>query len=136
VSDAESPTPALFDHAVRVYEEMLKRSTKQVIEGEEMQVYEGHLTSLFSDLSIANPYYTKIRDMLKGQNCMVQIRRGGGVALSKWVMLSPPTEEGFREIMERKTAPKGKVVMLEQQVKGLTSMLNDLIDRVEVLEKR
>jgi hypothetical protein len=139
VSD-EEVTPRLFDHTVRVYEEMLKRSTKQPIqvEGADDQmanVYEGHLTTLFSDLSIANPYYTKIVDMLKGQNCMVQIRRGGGVALSKWVLLTPPTEEGFRQIMDRKRAPKGKAHILEQQVKGLQSMVNDLTDRVERLEK-
>jgi hypothetical protein len=131
----EDVTPRLFDHAVRVYEEMCKRSTKQVIEGEEVSVYEGHTTTLFSDLSIANPYYTKIMDALKGQNCLVQIRRGGGVALSKWIMLTPPTEDGFRAIMDRKRAPKGRAHILEQQVKGLTTMVNNLVERVEQLEK-
>lgn len=144
MSDAEeAPTPALFDHTKRVYDEMLKRSTKQSIVFEGMgdepgllDVYEGHLTTLITvDLGIANPYYTKIRDALVGQNCMAQIRRGGGVALSKWVLFRPPTEEGFREIMERKTGPKGNVKILEQRVKGLTSMVNDLVDRVEQLEK-
>ena len=121
MSDEESPTPALFDHAKRVYEEMLKRSIEQgELDGEGnytgnvLRIYEGHLTTLFADLSIANPYYTKIRNALVGQNCMVQLRRGGGVALSKWQLLNPPSEEGFREIMERKRGPKGKAHQLEQ----------------------
>jgi hypothetical protein len=138
-------TPALFDHAKRVYEEMLKRSHKESIEhgqaqGEvqpeiEVNVFEGHLTRLFADLNIANPYYTKIKNALVGQNCIEQLRRGGGVGLSKWVLHCEPTEEGFRAIAERRRATKGQAAILEQRVKDLTHMTNDLVESLEVCAK-
>jgi hypothetical protein len=138
----EEVIPALFDHAKRVYEEMLKRSVKEEDRGLEeplagpgvmLDVYTGHTTRLFNDLGIANPYYTKIMDALKGQGCIEQRRRGGGVAMSKWVLNYPPEEEGFRAIMDRKRGPKGKGAELEQRVKDLTKMVNDLYGTVENL---
>jgi hypothetical protein len=148
VSDVPSegpPTPALFDHAKRVYEEMLARSTKQFVgvpgghtasDDDLEDVYEGHLTRLFSDLGIANPYYSKIRDALVAQGCIEQLRRGGGSALSKWIICKEPDEETFRNAIEMKRAPKGATKVLEQQVKGLKTMLNDAIDTMERQEIR
>jgi hypothetical protein len=144
VSEPESPTPALFDHAKRVFDEMCKRATRQEVEGYgEVAVYEGHLTQLFSDLGIANPYYTKIRDILTDGNCMVQLRRGGGAALSKWVMISEPQEDTFRELMDRKRPKQGGAAILEQRVKDLMKVVGtqqDTIDnmelRLQVLENR
>lgn len=132
----EQPTPALFEHANRVYEEMLKRSHK---ENDEVlgtvDIYEGHLTRLFSELGIANPYYTKIKHALEGQGCIVQIRRGGGAALSKWQLCFPPDEETFRTVAERKRNSSGRLGVVEQRVKDLTRMVNELTDRIEMLEK-
>lgn len=142
---AEEVTPALFDHARRVYEEMLRRSHKefQNVEGggsatedDTVDVYEGHLTRLFADLTIPNPYYTKILDALKGQNCIAQLRRGGGAALSKWALLEPPTEESFRAITERRRAPKGKQAQLEQRVGDVLRQYQEIVNRVEILEDR
>ena len=138
----EDVTPRLFDHAKQVYEEMEKRSRKEadsgtieegVVPAAMLDVYEGHTTRLFSDLGIANPYYTKIMEALKAQGCIDQIRRGGGSATSKWVLNYPPEEEGFRAIMERKRAPKGKGAILEQRVRDLTVQVNSLEERVETL---
>jgi hypothetical protein len=151
---SEEVTPALFDHALRVYEEMLKRSEKEPVYreaetevdamvGGEVDVYTGHLTRLFADLQIANPYYTKIVHILKAQNCVEQLRRGGGAAMSKWILKTPPTEETFKALMERKTAPKGKAAVLEQRVGDLmklSNQLQDLLDghelRIQVLERK
>lgn len=145
MSDVEELTPRLFDHAKAVYEEMLKRSHKEMVEhgyaeGEtqpevEVAIYEGHLTRLFADLQIPNPYYTKIMDVLKGQNCLEQLRRGGGVALSRWMLLEPPTEEGFKVLTERKRAPKGKTAILEQRVGDLMRMTSNLQSAFETLEE-
>lgn len=144
----EEVTPALFDHAKTVYEEMLKRSHKepmqyndsegvtQLSDDREVDIYEGHLTRLFADLSIANPYYTKIKNALVGQNCIEQLRRGGGVGLSKWILHSPPTEDGFRQIAERKRATTGKDAILQQRIKDLTGMVNDLVGQVESLSDK
>jgi hypothetical protein len=145
VSDQEKPTPALYDHALRVYDQMLRESSVEkndsIIETSdgmppEVTIYTGHLTRLFAALEIANPYYTKIKDALVALNCIVQVRRGGGVATSKWVLLKAPTEELFSEYVERKRAPQTKHYQLEQRVKDLTHGFNDVLDRIEKLEAR
>jgi hypothetical protein len=137
--ETEELTPALFDHAKRVYEEMLSRAHKEAA-GEPCEddrdpivvdIYEGHLTRLFADLNIPNPYYTKIINALKDQNCITQLRRGGGVAMSRWCMLEPPTEESFKRITERKRPTKGKQAILEQRVNDLTRVLSNVIDDVD-----
>jgi hypothetical protein len=149
VSDeVEELTPALFDHAKRLYEEMLKASHKEEsydkdpeseqakVEGVQVtmvDIYEGHLTRLFSDLGLPNPYYTKILDVLKSQNCITQLRRGGGKGLSRWCMHTPPTEEGFKKLTERRRPTKGKQAELEQRVKDLTHLSNELYERIETL---
>jgi hypothetical protein len=125
-----------------VYEEMKNRSAAHTIleEGSDLgriaDVYEGHLTQLFSSLGIANPYYSKIRDALVAQGCMEQLRRGGGSALSKWVLVKPPDEETFRSFMEMKRRPRGKANILEQQLVGLKKMVNDSITLQEAQEMR
>lgn len=145
-STTEEVTPALFDHAKRVYEEMLKRSHKETLNNGdvedgvqefnvEVNIYEGHLTRLFAELEIANPYYTKIRNALVGQNCIEQLRRGGGVGLSKWILHCEPTEDGFKAIMERRRATKGQSAILEQRVKDLVHMVNQYGEAIENLGK-
>jgi hypothetical protein len=148
----EEVTPALFDHAKRVYEEMSKRCFKEYNLGGETgwqrlgsgetvdvmpqgvrEAYEGHLTRLFSDLQIANPYYTKIRNALVAQGCIEQVRRGGGVAMSKWVLNYPPEENGFRAVTERKRPKKGANAALEQRVADLSKLATELYGQVDLL---
>jgi hypothetical protein len=151
VSDTEAEvTPALFEHAARVYKEMGSRSRTesvatvedpnmhglQVDPNLQITVYEGHLTRLFSDLGVANPYYTKIIQVLKDMGCLVQIRRGGGVALSKWQLCKEPTEEDFNAIINRKHRPKGKTNVLEQRVNDLMKLVSGLQDTQESQERR
>lgn len=146
MSDADAPTPALYDHAKRVYEEMVNRGRREIrhdVEGGQtitdddyVNVYEGHLTKLFNELGIANPYYTKIRDALVAQGCIEQLRRGGGQAFSKWVLVKWPEESTFRSFMERNKAPKGKVNVLEQQVKDMRRMIQDQATATEMQETR
>jgi hypothetical protein len=154
VAEPEELAPALFDHAKRVYEEMQKSAKTEHYYGEEMGwqshrgeavtvehpgpyesrvVYEGHLTRLFSDLNIANPYYTKIRAALVAQGCIEQIRRGGGVATSKWVLCHPPEEDGFKAIMERRRAPKGRGAIIDQRVSDLMKLVAQHEEAIENL---
>jgi hypothetical protein len=142
VSDSEGPTPAKFDWAVKVYEAMLKEARPeefQLFEEDGVQsymVYTGHLTGLYSALGAPNPYYTSVNAVLVKQGCMHQLRRGGGTAESKWVLIKPPTEEGFREAMQGGSRPKGKTAILEQQVKDLRTTLNGVLDRLSMIEQK
>src|SRR4051812_13966881 len=98
-----------------------------------IEVYEGHLTHLFSDLQIANPYYSKIKGVLVAQGCIEQLRRGGGSAMSKWILQRPPEEETFKALMERKRPTTGRLAILEQQVKDQRVMLTSLSNKLEEL---
>lgn len=143
MSDVEELTPALFEHAKRLYEEMYKRSNREMDPAGdggqtvgEVDVYNGHLTRLFQELQIANPYYTKIMAALKGQGCIEQLRRGGGSATSKWLLKFPPEEEGFRAILERKRPNRGKTHQLEQRTSDLMRLMQSMQDEVDHLTAR
>jgi len=130
------PTPALYDHAVKVYEAMKAASTTQELDGEKVLVYEGHLTRLFRDLEIANPYYSRIMRVLQAQNCVVKLRRGGGVAMSPMSIHGEPREETFRTMMERKAPRTGQLAAVQQQQRDMREVTRNLSDGVESLEQQ
>jgi hypothetical protein len=134
----DNPVPAMFDHAARVYGEMAKRANMEdmpLSEGDEggltqnALVYKGHLTNLFQELGIPNPYYTAVMKALKAMNCVEQYRRGGGPAMSQWILLTEPTEEGFMAYTNHKTPnrPKGAIAAVEQRLRATERRL----DRIE-----
>lgn len=114
-----------------------KAETVEDDEADEPQlIYEGHLTNLFRDLGVPNPHYTAVMRALKAQNCVVQIRRGGGTAMSKWALLKEPEAEAFVEAAGRRTATKGKMGQLEQRFNDLQKLLIRTIERLDELEER
>jgi hypothetical protein len=80
---------------------------------------------------VPNPYYTTVNRALKLQGCIIQLRRGGGAALSKWALIKEPKPEDFRDAAERKHASRSKVGQLEQQVRDLRRLIIDLRERHE-----
>lgn len=130
------PTPMMYDHARKVYEAMETEAVEEPLydgDGQETEdrqkVYTGHLTSLFQKLELPMPYYTQVMKGLKAQNCVEQLRRGGGTSQSKWILFNAPTEDGWvtYEDNKRGGVKQGKVAQLEQQ-------LSDLRIRVASLE--
>lgn len=131
----DSPVPAGFDHCARVFAQMLKESTEETLPRPELKgddadyegdpdtirVYEGHLTGLFQKLGIPNPYYTSVMKALKAMNCVEQVRRGGGPALSKWALLKEPTEEGYVAYAGnmRPNRHAGAVAALDQRLRAI-----------------
>jgi len=122
--------PSLFGHTQSVYKEMLAQATQVEAEGTSMIVYEGMLVNLItSTLNLSVPYYSKCMNTLKGMGCVRQLRRGGGTSKSQWELITEPTSDAFTAFMEGKPKPnrkQGKVEMLEQQVRNLTSRFNEL----------
>jgi hypothetical protein len=145
----EKPTPVLFEHCVRVYYAMRDQATWIPRESEVMQslctdhglptkdcevcrpdaaeeldhTYEGKLTKLFQELYLSAPLYTSVMNALKTMGCVVQTRRGGGSAPSRWVLLQEPNEETFRDIQIRKAPVKGRVNELEQRMRDMNTRL-------------
>lgn len=122
--------PAIFEHCQRVYEKM--EAEAQLVPDSEgpatsQLIWEGHLTKLFAALHLSVPYYTSVTRELKRMGCVQQKRRGGGNAPSQWIILTEPTEELFRSDMNRvqglAAKKRGKVEMLEQQVKDLSKVV-------------
>ena len=134
----EKPVPALYDWSLKVWTEMQTRATMEVLEeGEDPKmIYEGHLTNLFRDLQVPNPYYTTVRKKLMQLGCLVQLRRGGGSALSKWELVKKPSEEAFKDAGELNRVPRGKVGILEQQVRDIKKMAQGLIEEFESYKSR
>lgn len=127
--DEERPMPALWGYVDKVYRKM-----EDTAEAEDDDlVYTGHLTGLFQELGIPNPYYTSVMAALKAMGCVLQLRRGGGTSRSKWQLVTPPTEELFLA-----NVAKGSGVGISKQHSSRLTIaeqaLRDLSKRVLRLE--
>jgi hypothetical protein len=125
--------PALYEHALRVYQAMEAHSTIEEHQqgatwSSPLRVYDGHLTQLFKKLSLSVPYYTSIKNQLVGMGCIEQIRRGGGNATSKWVLWKCPELDAWKDFTPKK-ARRGNAT---QQMQG---QIRDLHERVSKLEE-
>jgi hypothetical protein len=130
--------PKLFDWALSVYDAMHRASTMQeIVEGNPpVRVYEGHLTNLCRDLDMPNPYYTKIMKALKELGCVEQLRRGGGSAMSRWILIKAPESGQFIDRVERQSARNGKVGQLEQRLRDLQKLVINQGERIEAAHER
>jgi hypothetical protein len=117
----------LFDHCAKVYKAMLDASHVEEIDGEAVRVYEGHLTKLVNGLDLAAPYYTSTKNALADMGCIAQLRRGGGTAQSRWILVKEPSEDLFNETPELNKPGTGKMAVMEQQLRDLKKRM----DRVE-----
>lgn len=136
----DRPTPTLFEHCVTVYKEMEAQARD---EGDDGLIYEGHTTKLFNQLGLSAPYYTAVLTRLKRMNCVIQLRRGGGSATSRWRLVNMPEEDSFLSFEKTNVARSGKWAATEQNVRSahrrideLTEMLNTLAEMVEELNAR
>lgn len=146
ITHEDSPEPALLTHCRTIYAAMLKGATphvqyKQGVETETDEVevsgmaYEGHLTNLFADYGLSMPYYTTVKRLLEEMGCMRQLRRGGGAALSKWLLLNEPEPEAYQRASEKLAgAPKqGTNAGLKQQVNDLNNRLTRAEKTIQAL---
>jgi len=135
LNDVQS-TSALYEHCVLVYDEMSKRAkeklTIELSEGDTrtVPVYEGFLTRLFEEVNLSVPYYTQVVRMLKGMECINQIRRGGGTAPSRWILLGEPTAIAYKAAQSKPGVYKGGTAAQTRQ------MVLDLNNRIIALEDR
>lgn len=123
--------PALFEHAERVYKQMVAEATQD--DELDLLVYEGHLTQLFRKLLLSTPYYTLIKNKLAAMGCIEQIRRGGGNGTSRWVLWKEPELEEWKATDSKRSRQGNKSLMQEQRVKDLTDRVLKLEEVVESL---
>jgi len=130
--------PALYEHAVRVYNAMLKGAkTEDILNGQaEAMVYEGHLTKLFRSLHLPVPYYVSIKNQLAGMKCIEQLRRGGGTTPSKWILWGPPDLEAWKVYRPTKARRGNATQMQAGQIKDLHDRVTKLEGIVEYLMRR
>lgn len=119
---------ALLEHCKLVYEAMDERS-KQMTEG---KVYEDFLTHLFTELGLSVPYYTQVTRALKSMDCIRMLRRGGGRAPSKWMLIQEPTVELFESFVGKSYTQLNKA----RNKGGVDQMAIDLNRRVSTLEAK
>ena len=129
--------PALYEHALRVYNAMRNEAVIESIEGSDptrkFLVYDGHLTNLFKRLRLSVPYYTKIKNMLVSMGCIEQVRRGGGNGTSKWFLWYPPGLEAWKVAEAARPRRGNKQTVHDQQIKDLAARVAKLEMIVEQL---
>jgi len=126
-----------FEHCKLVYNAMEKNSFEEEIVDpnaniptETIIVWEGFLTNLFGELSLATPYYTSVRRHLIRMGCVEQMRRGGGNSTSKWRLITPPTEDLFTASPAHGKSPAvTRLRRVEQEIR----MMNTRVVKLEGL---
>lgn len=130
----QSAPPKLYFHALRVFEEMHKRSAAQTITdgGTERHalVYEGFTTQLFRDLDLSTPYYSKILRRLQRMGCIIQLSRGGGNAPSRWELLKEPEREAFDDAESARRRIPTRLGQVEQRVIDINNRLLEVETRI------
>ena len=129
--------PALFNHCVEVWEMMHSESQQVTLDDNGMpltvQMWEGYTTKLFRTLRLAVPQYTKVMQALQAMDCVRQIRRGGGSAMSQWALIQYPKLDSFK--VRAGTSYKSKAgqasVQNAQQIRDLNRRLSDLEQKME-----
>lgn len=131
--------PADYEHCVTIFDAMAQVSVPSAagtkLEGlEDYRVYEGYLTKLFREHNLSIPYYTKIMRLLQRMDCVRQVRRGGGSAKSKWLLVQPPNPKLWGMIMSSASTFTGvpKADALLQMVKALNERVSALEQKVGI----
>jgi hypothetical protein len=123
-------TPAMFGHAVRVYDKMAEEAIMEDVHDIEGQtlVWQGYTTKLVSELGIPVPYYGKILVSLQTLGCIHQLQRGGGNSPSRWAVFHPPEADKWIEVQEDlKARPRGnKQDALEQRLDAIEQRLQGI----------
>ena len=125
-AEEEQSVSALLDHCRAIYKAMEAESVTTPSEG---CVYTGHLTHLFIEVGLGQPYYTAVTRKLKSMDCIRMIKRGGSTAQSKWLLLQEPSESLFAlPDVDRARAghSQGGKAMYEQQLRDMNSRLSRL----------
>lgn len=122
LDDQSEHGSVLLGHCTKVYEAMYEQAqnTPQGL------VYSGHLTRLFTEIGLGQPYYTAVTRKLKSMDCIRMIRRGGGAKPSQWMLLQAPSEELFQlpdTYRGRVSTSGGAKGMFEQQLKDLNNRM-------------
>lgn len=126
--------PALFNHCVDAYHEMLNQASREMIEGKPGMVYKGFLVELICGrLNLSRPYYTNVTKALKKMGCARQLKRGGSSGESIWLLINEPTLEKFERANAKETE-RTRYVTAEEHA-SVRQQVSDLNDRLFTIEK-
>ena len=144
VPEDDGALPALYDHCLNTYHEMLRQATtviqpKKNVDDEDEEagsivVYEGYLTHLVTkNLRLSVPYYTTIRQNLIRMGCIRQLKRGGGSSKSQWELIYEPTEEAFLKNRAAKRPKQRREDAFAEQIRNLSARVSELEDWKEAI---
>lgn len=128
----ETVPPALFEHVSTIYSAMKETANEESDQGH--AIWTGFATHLFEEKGLSIPYYTQVMRMLQAMDCLRQLRRGGGSAPSKWLLVQEPTLEQFDKACAIPGAYRGsKSAQTDQMLRDLSNRIGELEDKVEAL---
>lgn len=118
--------------AEQLYQAMTTESEPHEDDPDKM-VWEGFLTHLLDDLGIGKTKYGKLVRLLQDMGCIEQLKRGAGSSPSYWLLIGPPTEEGYKYLLKTEEEKPEQKSPIEQRVDNLQAIVMDLADEVKEL---
>jgi len=139
-TDPAAAIPAPYRHALDLYRLLDAGAEIQTIEGMPRKIWTGHMTKMVTQtLGLSLPYYTKILTLLKAAGSIQQLQRGAVTTPSVWLLLQQPTIELFDAVALQgplQTTARLRGQVQDQRVKDVNTRVNELEDRVALLEAR
>jgi len=134
----DKPIPKLLYYAQQTYEALDGAAITMSIDGQEVEVFQGHTTVfLEKEIGLSPSRYGRIMKCLTELGCVIQHKRGAGNnTQSEWVLIGPPTSDAFAEWRHRQGKRVYNLDLKEEQIKGLRRELNNLKARVATLESK
>jgi hypothetical protein len=117
---------SLFNHALKVYNEMRKEAKRTTIEGVRVHVYEGRITYLYQGLGLSQTYYSSIFKGLERMGSVTKLSRGGRGGVTRYVLHRPPDFDSWQEVSKKPLTPPQDFAILAQRVEDLAKRLGGL----------
>ena len=118
---------SIFNHAVKVYEAMVKEAKRTKLDGVPVRLYEGKVTYLYHSLGLSQTYYGTIFHGLQQVGSITKVNRGGrGTAPTSYVLHRKPTLDEWKKLATKPLTRPRDFAILSQQVENLAQLIGGI----------
>lgn len=116
----------IFDAATKLYGFMLEAADSERVGDTELPVFRGQTTEQFGKLGISIGYYSRVMNVLKGQDCISQIQRGGQGLPSVIVLHYPPDHDKYLQTRSKPLTKRPDLAIVASEVEAIKTNMGGI----------